>query len=81
MNAAIGSALLDLLWPTVAALYSLIMGKRNKQEREVRFVLVPDPQALIRLLPVVSTLALSQPVEKERVDIHEEPEDSDALNH
>ena len=31
---------------------------------EVRFILVPDPQALARLLPLVVSLALSAPIEE-----------------
>ena len=46
-------------------------------EAEVRFILVPDPQALARLSPLLISLALSEPMEEgEGAAGKEAPKDS-----
>ncbi len=40
------------------------MDEGNTRKTGVRFILVPDPQALARLLPLVVSLALSAPIEE-----------------
>ncbi len=40
------------------------MDEGDTRKTDVRFILVPDPQALARLLPLVVSLALSAPIEE-----------------
>ena len=50
---------------SATAEYKWGMGDARHLDLEVRFILVPDPQALTRLLPLVGSLALSEPIEKD----------------
>ncbi len=40
------------------------MDEGDSRKTDVRFILIPDPQALARLLPLVVSLALSAPIEE-----------------
>ncbi len=40
------------------------MDEGDSRKTNVRFILVPDPQVLARLLPLVVSLALSAPIEE-----------------
>jgi hypothetical protein len=57
------------------------MAQENGGKIGIQFVLIPDNRVLARLLPIVSGLALSPPVENEEVkNTCEEPEDPDSSN-
>ena len=45
------------------------MGENSSRDPKVSFILVSDPQAFSRLLPIVSALALSEPVEEEPMEL------------